>query len=108
MTPEGRTKARIRRVLDAFVPHGLWYYMPVQVGMGKTTLDFICSRHGTRETFLIEAKAEGQSPTERQWAMIRDARAKGMRVFVIDDERADSKVRYESCQDLLTWLKAPE
>ena len=62
MTPEARLKAQVKKVLDK---HGVWYYMPVQNGMGVTGIpDFVCCDEGR---FLgIETKAPGKHPTPNQ------------------------------------------
>lgn len=74
MTPEGRVKAGIKRLL---VERGIWFYMPVQNGMGVTGIpDFVCCWEGL---FLaIEAKAPGKLSSlsanqERQIALIQNA-----------------------------------
>lgn len=83
MTPEGKIKEKIRMVLETYRERGiLYYYMPVPVGYGRSTLDylgFICG-YG----FAIEAKAEGKKPSERQKATIEDIEKSGAAVFVID------------------------
>lgn len=73
-TPEGRVKAQVKRVLDA---HGVWYYMPVQNGMGVTGIpDFVCCWRGL---FIgLECKAPGKEKTltvgqARVGGQIRDA-----------------------------------
>ena len=83
MTPEGRIKEKIKIVLETYRERGmLYYYMPVPVGYGRSTLDylgFICG-HG----FAIEAKAEGKKPTPRQQGIIDDIKKGGIPVFVIN------------------------
>lgn len=103
-TPENATKARIADVLKR---HDCWYFMPVQGGFGKPALDFLCARADDQRLFMIEAKALGQNPSDRQWVLIREARAKGIRVFIIDDQRAGCEPRWESCADLEAWLNSP-
>ena len=84
MTPEGKIKEKIRMVLETYRERGiLYYYMPVPVGYGRSTLDylgFICG-YG----FAIEAKAPGKKPSERQKAIIEEILDSGAPVFVIDD-----------------------
>lgn len=104
MTPEGKTKDRIKKVLKEC---GAWFYMPVQTGYGTTHLDFICARGDTRELFFIEAKAHGEHPTERQWAIINRERAAGFTVFVIDDESDKKKPKHHSLDELKKWLTTP-
>ncbi len=81
MTPEGRVKAAIKRVLKA---HGCWWYMPVPGGFGEPTLDFICAIDG--RIFCIEAKAPGKKPTPRQQETMRRYEEKGVPCIVIDGD----------------------
>jgi len=84
MTPEAKIKQKIKLILETYQDMGiLYYYMPVPVGYGRSTLDylgFICG-HG----FAIEAKAEGKKPSERQKGIIEDILNSGVPVFVIND-----------------------
>jgi hypothetical protein len=83
MTPEGKVKAAIKRKL---IEHGIWFYMPIQNGMGVTGIpDFICCWDG--RFLAIEAKAPGKRANlsanqERVIAMIGVA---GGIAMVIDD-----------------------
>lgn len=104
MTPEGKTKDRIKKVLKEC---GAWFYMPVQTGYGNTHLDFICARDDTRELFFIEAKAHGEHPTERQWSIINRERAAGFTVFIIDDESDKKTPKHRSLTELKNWLTIP-
>src|SRR5678810_259899 len=83
MTPEAKIKEKIKVILETYRREGiLYYYMPVPVGYGRSTLDylgFICG-YG----FAIEAKAPGKHPSERQKAIIEDILGSGVPVFVID------------------------
>lgn len=95
MTPEGKIKQGIDRVLaDAW--HCYWH-KPVQNGMGKPTLDYIGCSHG--RYFAIEAKAPGGKPTLRQENTIKEIRAAGGVVFVIDDLSSNDTAR------LIDWLQ---
>lgn len=81
-TPEGRIKQRVSRfLLD--LP-GLYYWMPVQAGYGRATLDYVGCYFG--KYFAIETKAPGKHPTERQQVVIAAMRKAGAAVFVIDSE----------------------
>lgn len=113
MTPEGRTKARIKKVL---LLHGCGMFMPVQTGFGSPELDFICAvnrqLHDAKgrvrfvwEHFLIEAKAHGQDPSPRQWQLIATHRAAGRKVFIIDDEHDSLSPKHDSLKDLDKWLR---
>ncbi len=79
MTPEGKVKAKIKRILNNA---GVYFFMPVQTGYGMPTLDFLCFHMGAG--FAIEAKALGKKPTKRQEAIIHDIQLAGAQVFVID------------------------
>lgn len=63
MTPEGKVKTAIKKVLNSF-GNDLYYFMPVQMGMGSRTLDFLVCYRG--KFFGIEAKAPGGQPTKLQ------------------------------------------
>lgn len=62
MTPEGKVKDAVKRI---FKRRDIWYYMPVQNGMGVTGIpDFVCCWNGR---FLgVETKAPGKKPTSNQ------------------------------------------
>ena len=81
MTPEGKIKQRIKRLLDNY-PH--YRFMPVQMGMGQTTLDFLICCNG--RFCAIEAKAPGKQPTDQQRQRIKEIRAAGGETFVIDGD----------------------
>ena len=56
MTPEGKVKKAVRELLRA---KGVWYYQPVQNGMGQVGIpDFVCCYKGT--FIAIETKAPGK------------------------------------------------
>lgn len=86
LTPEGKTKAKIKRVLDRYGDE-LWRYMPVPGGYGKQALDYVCCYRGY--FFTIEAKRKGGRPTEKQLGTMDDVRAAGGTVFVIDDDTSE-------------------
>ena len=66
-TPEGQVKHELRKFLDAM---GIYYFMPVQTGYGKSTLDFLCCVRGR---FVgIETKAEGKETTARQRRVMKE------------------------------------
>lgn len=98
-TPEGRVKADIRKVLNAYSPC-LWYDMPVPGGYGKPTLDFICTYKSV--AFAIEAKAPGKNPTDRQQITMCSMLEAGMAVFTIDGK--DSL----GMRELKRWLTMVE
>lgn len=81
MTPEGAIKLKIKKLLNA---RGVYYFMPVQMGFGASTLDFLCCSHG--EFFAIEAKAPGKVLTKRQEATAKSIHMAAGRVFVVDGD----------------------
>jgi hypothetical protein len=75
MTPEGRLKQQVKKLLDerGFWRAGSakpsevtgWYYMPIQNGMGVVGIpDFVGCWQG--RFFSIETKAPGKHPTPNQ------------------------------------------
>lgn len=78
MTPEGKVKEEVKKLLKRF---GVYYFMPVQTGMGKPGLDFYCCFKG--HFFAIETKAEGNKLTPRQEATRDEIATAGGDVFVI-------------------------
>lgn len=61
-TPESKVKSAIKKVLDSM--DSCYYFMPVQMGMGSRTLDFLVCYKG--KFFGIEAKAPDGKPTKLQ------------------------------------------
>lgn len=106
-TPEGTTKARIKRLLKS---RGIWFYMPVQTGYGNTELDFICARpvpildSTLWEIFYIEAKAHKEDPTARQELIIAKHREEGRIVFVCDDQYDALRPKHDSLVSIAKWL----
>lgn len=62
MTPEGKVKAKVRRLLAQY--DGMYSYWPVPSGLGRTTVDIIGCFRG--RFFCVETKGEGKKPTLRQ------------------------------------------
>ena len=110
MTPEGKTKARINKVLEA---HGVYFEMYVPVGYGRTFLDYTCARpiemeDGSRlwESFWIEAKAHRKDPSDRQAILIDEHRKAGRVVFVIDDQDDRLIPKHDTLAQLDKWLRS--
>jgi hypothetical protein len=80
MTPEGRVKAAVNRLLDKY--KGIYKHMPVPGGYGASTLDYIICVNG--RFVAIETKAPGKKPTDRQRLIIGQITRAGGDVFVID------------------------
>lgn len=93
MTPEGKIKAKVRQLLKTY---DAYWHCPVQNGMGRPSLDFICCHQG--EFFAVEAKAPGKRPTPRQLLTMDEIEAAGGVVFVVDGS--------EALKDLESWLEA--
>lgn len=80
MTPEALIKSKIRDLLKN--EWHAYYFAPVQMGMGISTVDILCSINGR---FVgIEVKVPGKSPTVRQSRTIADINASGGFAFWTD------------------------
>lgn len=86
-TPEGRVKRTVSNYLKSI--SDLYYFMPVQGGMGASTLDYLGCYRG--RFFAIETKAPGKKPTDRQNMIIERIRETGGAVFVIDGDITELK-----------------
>ena len=93
MTPEGKNKAAVKRVLKT-LDH-IWVHWPVRNGMGAPCLD----AHGCYRGmyFAIEVKANGKVPTTLQDETIRSISAAGGLVMVIST--------VEGAQNIKGWLE---
>lgn len=78
MTPEGKVKEKVKKLLKEA---GAYYHMPVQNGMGKPSLDFVCCHEG--RFLAIETKTEKGDLTLRQKATIDEMQGAGAIVLVI-------------------------
>lgn len=83
MTPEGRVKDRVKKVLTSL---DAYWFCPVQNGMGAPGLDFMHIQIPGVPVFAIETKAPGEKPTVRQQRTIDSIRKAGGTVFVIDGD----------------------
>lgn len=92
MTPEGRVKEQVKRLLKQF---DAYWHCPVQNGMGAPSLDFICCING--KYFAVETKAGNKKPTPRQETTIAEIQRRKGKCFVVNET---------SGLDLLEqWLK---
>lgn len=100
MTPEGKVKAHVKRLLKKY---GTYQHWPVQTGYGAPCLD--C--HGCYEGryFAIETKAPGNHPTERQLLTIEEIEAARGKIFVIGEYWTIEK-GYSGMEELEIWLQA--
>lgn len=87
MTPEGKVKARIKKLLNKY---GAYSHMPVQNGMGAPTLDYVCCYGGLY--LAIEAKAEGKKPSKRQLKTMSQISAAGGVALCVGTNEADFEV----------------
>jgi hypothetical protein len=81
--PEAVVKDAVKKELTA---RGIWYYMPVQNGMGVVGIpDFICCWQG--RMLAIETKAPGKrgNTTANQDRHIANIQAAGGIALVVDD-----------------------
>jgi len=83
MTPEGRVKNKINKLLARY-GDAVYYHMPVPVGYGRRTVDYLGCARGV--FFAIEAKRPGGRPTRAQEGVLDDVRAAGGSVFAIADD----------------------
>ena len=81
MTPEGKVKAKVKKVL---LEVGAYYAMPMGTGFGNAGVpDFLVCVKGR---FIgIECKANGGKPTALQLKNLADIESAGGLVFVIDE-----------------------
>ena len=80
ITPEGKVKADIKAYLNTI---GAYYFMPVQTGYGKRTLDFLVCWKG--KFYGIEAKRPGMDATKFQRLIIAEIERAGGEAFVADN-----------------------
>ncbi len=78
-TPEGKIKKEIKELLRL---HDVYWFCPVQNGLGAPSLDFLCCFSG--KFIGIEAKAPGKKPTPRQLNTMDEMFKAGADVFVVD------------------------
>lgn len=82
-TPEGKVKGAVKKLLKE---RGIWWYCPVQNGMGVVGIpDFICCWGG--KFLAIETKAPGKrnNTTPNQDNRIAEILAAGGVAVVVDD-----------------------
>ena len=93
MTPEGKVKEQLKRILKEAE---VYWHMPVQNGMGAPTLDFICCYRGFY--LAIETKAPGQKLTARQEITMGAIRKAGGVAMTFDGSD-------QSCEALYNWIE---
>lgn len=96
MTPEGRTKKRIKDVLHEL---GAWYAMPMGTGYGRSGVpDFLVCLDGM--FIAIEAKAGKGTTTALQERELKRIGEAGGLTFVVHEEGLDTLAR-----DLRTFVR---
>jgi hypothetical protein len=89
-TPEGKVKDGVRKILKEW---GIWYYQPVQNGMGQVGIpDFVCCWQG--KFLAIETKAPGKLShvTPNQIRVLAEIEHSGGLSFVVDDPNQLRKI----------------
>lgn len=82
MTPEGKVKTEIKRVLKAY---NVWYCMPRGTVFGRSGVpDFLCCVNG--RFLAIEAKAGKNKTSALQEQEIQSINEHGGRAIIVSDE----------------------
>jgi len=84
VTPEGKIKAHVKRALTYYFGAKCYSFMPVQQGLGASTLDYLLCVKGLFVS--IETKAPGKHLTPRQEIVKAAIEAAGGVVFVVDSD----------------------
>jgi Holliday junction resolvase len=95
MTPEGRVKAAVRKVLDA---EGVYYFMPAANGFGRAgILDIICCVNGFFLAIELKAgKGKTTALQDREIAAINDHG--GLAIVV-------NETNINEVKEKLAWIK---
>lgn len=96
MTPEGRVKAAVDKVLAHWKAYK---HKPVGNGMGAPALDYHVGHRGYYAA--IETKDLGKHPTPRQTRTMHDVRDAGNSLFLIDAANG------LDIAELINWLQHP-
>lgn len=94
--PEYYVKKDIKEWLKK---RGAYSFMPVQTGLGASTLDFLVCLDG--KFIGLEAKAPGKNATARQKLIIQQIWDAGGRAYVIDDAKQLDEVMLTEREKLL-------
>jgi len=96
VTPEAKVKTKIKEVLKM---ERVYYAMPIGTGWGNSGVpDFLCCVNGR---FLgIEAKANGNKPTELQKKNLMDIELSGGYTAVINENASDLQYLVELIKQL--------
>ena len=102
MTPEGKTKKAVKKLLDA---HGAYYFMPVQNGYGAPGLDFHGSFKG--RAFAVETKFNKELTPRQEMTKIKMEKS-GMKVFVVGEHVVEEEGEHNRGRPYLTYSGLPE
>lgn len=84
MTPEGKVKQRVKKILDSYKPD-CWYFMPAARAYGQAGVsDFIGLYRN--HMFAIETKAGNNEPTPMQVLQMNKIEKAGGKVFTIRED----------------------
>jgi hypothetical protein len=85
MTPEGRVKSRIKKILK---DNGVYYAMPMGTGYGNAGVpDFLCCWKG--KFIAVEAKANGGTTTALQKKNLEEIGDCGGETWVVNEDNID-------------------
>lgn len=85
MTPEGKVKARAKKLLDSI---GAYYFMPATGGYGRSGVpDIVGCLNGV--FFGIECKANGGKPSMLQLREINRINSAGGFAIVVDEDNVE-------------------
>ena len=83
MTPEGKVKVKINKLLDGYGSL-VYRFMPVQYGYGQATVDYLLCVNGA--FVAVEAKPDGKKATSRQEGTLERIEAARGATFVVNDD----------------------
>ena len=83
MTPEGKVKAKVNKMLAKYESE-VYRFMPVQMGMGAPSLDYLICAGG--RFVAVETKVPGKKLTPRQEQTAHAMECAGARVVVVRDD----------------------
>jgi hypothetical protein len=93
----GYSEADVKRwVKEVLNEYNVYYFMPVQSGVGAAALDFHCCVrcHNTPIAFFVETKRFNAKPTARQTLFIKQRKEQqNAKTFVIDGRVGVNELR---------------
>lgn len=102
MTPEGKTKAKIKAMLKKY---DVYYAMPMGTGFGNSGVpDFLCCMNGF---FLgIEAKAgKGKTTALQNKNLDSIVTAGGMALVVNEDSMEYLEAKLKELKERMSWIR---